>query len=145
MGGSETVFAVHLGVFASPDDRDRVMTRGAETVGALDGVTVRDVRHASAGQPAALDPDLPVGDLYAELPEQWREENPGQEPGPRETGEIRVVVTGSTADLEKAMDALTRAACPQEDHSGPCPIPWSAGFVRADDDASAAYLRARLP
>ncbi len=32
--------------------------------------------------------------------------------------------TGSVANADKASDAVRHALCPDEFHSGPCPIPW---------------------
>ena len=141
MTDQDKIFAVHLGIFASPRDRDRLLERGVENVSSIEGVVVRNACYASAEEAAALDSDLTVSDLYAELPEQWRDEHPGKDPGRRETGEIRITVVSRKPDPQTVMDALAHVACPSLEHAGPCPVPWSADFIEDDDDASSAeYL-----
>ncbi|MFD0381826.1 hypothetical protein ACFQ2B_03625 [Streptomyces stramineus] len=81
--------------------------------------------------------------LYEELPEQWRVEHPGQEPGERTVTELRVGVLGDTGQLRELLDALTALACPDPVHPGPCPVPWSAGFSEPLDEESRARLESR--
>ncbi|QKW09014.1 hypothetical protein HUT18_24160 [Streptomyces sp. NA04227] len=81
--------------------------------------------------------DMPIGEFYDELPEQWRIEHPGAEPGARRVHEIRVGTLAGGREAEALSEELTRVLCPDPEHSSPCPVPWSSGSsaVGPDEDA----------
>ncbi|SDG75070.1 hypothetical protein SAMN05421505_107179 [Sinosporangium album] len=84
--------------------------------------------------------ELTVSELYEELPEQWRLEHPGAEPGDRRVIELRIGVYGD--GLRELLDELSRLACPEPEHSSACPVPWSTNFTLPFDDHYRAYLEA---
>ncbi|MBA0054347.1 hypothetical protein E0L36_26915 [Streptomyces sp. AJS327] len=140
MTDQSKIFAVHLGIFATPEDRNRVYARGMERVSAFEDVSLRGSQYVDGEQATALDPDFSVNELYEELPQQWRDEHPGEDPGLRRISEIRLVVASRGPGPDELTTALAQGACPVLDHPGPCPVPWSADFVTGEDKVSVEYL-----
>ncbi|WP_016910313.1 hypothetical protein [Streptomyces xiaopingdaonensis] len=86
---------------------------------------------------------LSIGELYAELPEQWRIEHPGADPGERRVVELRVGVRTSASEARELSEALCRLACPDLAHEGPCALPWSSSVLDPVDEETRDELRER--
>ncbi|WP_176955542.1 hypothetical protein [Sinosporangium album] len=84
--------------------------------------------------------ELSVDELYEELPEQWRQEHPGADPSDRRVTELRIGAYGD--GVQELLDELSRLACPELDHAGACPVPWSADFTLPIDEHYRWYLEA---
>lgn len=101
-------------------------------------------RLSVAGPGQATEPGgTPLVEFYDELPQQWRYEHGGVDPGSREVHEIRVGMLASRDQMDKVRDELTRVACPDPEHNSPCPIPWSAGYTAAQDTDETVSLEQR--
>ncbi len=46
---------------------------------------------------------------------------------------VRVILEGDETSVEEAQEAIARALCPDENHPGPCPTPWTMITVRLDE------------
>ncbi|RCV54713.1 hypothetical protein DEF23_07190 [Marinitenerispora sediminis] len=86
---------------------------------------------------------MPLAEFYGELPEQWRAEHPGEEPGERMIHEIRVGMYLPEAHGHDLRQRLNRVVCPDLQHSGPCPIPWSSSYTDPAEEAERDYLERR--
>ncbi|MGK5554643.1 hypothetical protein ACSNOI_23795 [Actinomadura kijaniata] len=124
---NETV-ELRLGVYATPGDRDRLVDRLGSWLRERRGVrdwTV-EVREAHV----RLDGALTVAEMYEDLAEQWRAEQPGGGPGDRALYELYAEAEVDPALLPDPAEALgselPRLACPDLEHPGPCPVPWSS-------------------
>ncbi|SDI08575.1 hypothetical protein SAMN05421505_13337 [Sinosporangium album] len=82
--------------------------------------------------------ELSVAELYEELPEQWRQEHPGADPADRRVTELRIGVYGD--GVRALLDELCNLACPDREHHGACPVPWSSNYTVPFDDHYRAYL-----
>ncbi|MFI0819639.1 hypothetical protein ACH4TX_26180 [Streptomyces sp. NPDC021098] len=76
------------------------------------------------------------GELYEELPQQWRCQYPGAGPGERRVHEVRVGVRADRPRMDEVREALTRVICPDPGHASPCPVPWAAGYTTGRWDVS---------
>lgn len=77
------------------------------------------------------------GELYEELPQQWRCQYPGADPGERGVYEVRVgLARTSRARMDEVREGLTRVICPDPEHASPCPVPWAAGYTAGRCDVS---------
>jgi hypothetical protein len=76
------------------------------------------------------------GELYGELPHQWRCQYPGADPGERRVREIRVGLHTTRSRMDALREALTGVICPDPDHASPCPVPWAAGYTIGRWDVS---------
>lgn len=76
------------------------------------------------------------GELYEELPQQWRCQYPGADPGERRVYEARVGVRAGRPRMDEVREALTRVVCPDPEHASPCPVPWAAGYTTGRWDVS---------
>ena len=43
----------------------------------------------------------------------------------RRVWSVRMVIEATEEEAEAVTEALARALCPDDDHDGPCPIPWT--------------------
>ena len=77
-----------------------------------------------------------LGELYEELPQQWRCQYPGADPGERRVYEVRVGVRAGRPRMDEVREALTRVVCPDSEHASPCPVPWAAGYTTGRWDVS---------
>jgi hypothetical protein len=46
---------------------------------------------------------------------------------------ISAVIEATEDDATAALEAIARALCPDEDHPGYCPVPWTLISCRFDD------------
>ncbi|MGH4032300.1 hypothetical protein ACQB60_25570 [Actinomycetota bacterium Odt1-20B] len=124
----EDLYEIQLGVFAAPEALRGLVegcTRVLEERGRPYGLKVAGQGSERSGG------GMSIAEFYDELPEQWRVEHPGEDPGERENYEIRVGVVVTHAEMEELRDRLTRVACPDPGHASPCPVPWGTGHIRA--------------
>lgn len=129
---------LRLGLYGTSADRAWLT---AQARALLDARLVRwVVRTVDGEEPAEPGDDLRVADLYAELPDQWVLEHPGAHPGDRSVFELRVGVLTTEVDARALLDAFTRLPCPSPEHSGPCPVPWSADLTEPVDAHYRDYL-----
>ena len=64
----------------------------------------------------------------------------------REVWCIQVFIEATEEQADQAQEAIARALCPDENHDGYCPVPWTTvrvAFEDLDDDEKAA-LRAEF-
>jgi hypothetical protein len=47
--------------------------------------------------------------------------------------QLSVVIEATVDQRDAAFEAVARALCPDDDHSGPCPVPWTTIACRFDD------------
>ncbi|MFC7330416.1 hypothetical protein [Marinactinospora rubrisoli] len=142
---------LRLGVYGPPD----AVARLADSARDMLGQRVRDsevplawtlrvdsgdrpIEPAAGGEIPAS--EMTVEEMYDDLPQQWRDEHPGEEPGAHTTAVIRVGVLAPRDTAHDLLDALQRLACPDPEHSGPCPIPWQAGLTPPVDSRYRTYL-----
>ncbi|MFC7328871.1 hypothetical protein [Marinactinospora rubrisoli] len=140
------LYEMTIGVYATPEAVRDTVTRFGELLDAeaRAGRAVRwDVGVVDATGYADPDGDLPLTDYHDDLPEQWRLENPGQDPGKRAVHEIRVGLFVTEERGHEIGERLTHVLCPDHLHSGACPIPWSAGYTVPVDDRHRDYLEHR--
>jgi hypothetical protein len=55
----------------------------------------------------------------------------------REVWSIQVFLEATAEQAEQAQEAIARALCPDEDHDGYCPVPWTTmrvAFQELEDD-----------
>ena len=60
----------------------------------------------------------------------------------REVWVFSMIIEATAEDAEKAAEAMQRALCPDENHSGPCAVPWTlmrSRFEDLDDDERASW------
>lgn len=50
----------------------------------------------------------------------------------RRVREITVVILGTEQDVENLISVVEKTLCPEPDHPGPCPIPWSITTMDPD-------------
>lgn len=136
------LFELRLGVFATSEDLVALKAEAQailsdELRAAIEPWTI-DVDDADS--PLLSDGTISVGAFYQELPEQWADERPTEPPGDRAVFVIRVGVYTDFRRVRQLQDCLTRAACEDLLHDGPCPAPWAADFTVADDEESRSYL-----
>lgn len=48
--------------------------------------------------------------------------------------EIRLGVYATEAEATRVVEAITALLCPDPEHPGPCPVPWSVGIAPGDDE-----------
>ncbi|GLF99107.1 hypothetical protein [Streptomyces yaizuensis] len=130
------LYEIRTGVFASP-------AVAAEVAGEFRRfLTERAVPcEQSVVGPDEPTPDavMTVAELYEELPEQWAAEHPGEAPGERRVHEIRTgVLLPSREDVAGLPEELTGLLCPDSQHSGPCAVPWTAGYPTSEEEAEEA-------
>jgi hypothetical protein len=46
---------------------------------------------------------------------------------------VSAVIEATEEQKDAALDAIGRALCPEEDHPGYCPVPWTLMACRLDD------------
>lgn len=127
----DEVLDLLLGVYATPDDRDRLADRMRTWLAERPGVRDWELRILEAHEPVSADGGLSVGEMYEDLVEQWHSERPGRHPGDRALYELHAEVTADAALLPDLADELPRLACPDLVHSGPCAVPWAtASWLR---------------
>ncbi|MFI0779613.1 hypothetical protein [Streptomyces sp. NPDC021212] len=80
-------------------------------------------------------------ELYEELPQQWRCQYPGADPGERWVREIRVGLRADRPRMDEVREALTRVIRPDPEHASPCPVPWAAGYTTGRWDVSLKETR----
>ncbi|MFC7328408.1 hypothetical protein [Marinactinospora rubrisoli] len=141
------LFEARIGVFATPDGV-------AKTVAALSAL-LRKEGSMSAPLPWDIkvveeddgtDPDdMPLTEFYDELPDQWHAEHPGEDPGERTVHEIRVGMFLPEAQGHEIRQRLNLVLCPELQHSGPCPIPWSSSYVDPITESERDYLERTYP
>jgi hypothetical protein len=51
----------------------------------------------------------------------------------RELYKIEVIIEATPEQAALAQEAIGRALCPDEDHEGYCPVPWTTGVQRVAD------------
>ncbi|MFC3999973.1 hypothetical protein ACFOVU_28940 [Nocardiopsis sediminis] len=136
------LFELRLGVFAT-GAATAGLAGDARTLlaGHVPALAGWSVRMEDGGAPAAPGDALTVAELYAELPEQWRVENPGRPPGGRAVHELRIGVLADPALRRGLQDRIAALACPDPEHTGPCPVPWSSGFTDPGDATRADLER----
>ncbi|MEV0371781.1 hypothetical protein AB0I10_18445 [Streptomyces sp. NPDC050636] len=123
-------YEIQLGVYATQEDVRKLAERCVQL---LDG-RPWPYRLSVAGQDQTTEPGgMPLTEFYDELPEQWRIEHPGADPGSREIHEIRVGLPVSRQQMDRLREELARVACPDPEHRSPCPIPWSTGYTETGD------------
>ncbi|MBV2365171.1 hypothetical protein ACFPZ0_04795 [Streptomonospora nanhaiensis] len=49
--------------------------------------------------------------------------------------EIRLGVYATEEQAEELKRRITRLLCPDPDHAGPCPVPWSVALLADAEDA----------
>jgi len=60
----------------------------------------------------------------------------------REVWKFSAIIEATAADAERVSEAIARALCPEEWHSGPCEVPWTliqCRFEDLDDDERALW------
>ncbi|RJL30999.1 hypothetical protein [Bailinhaonella thermotolerans] len=135
---SRDLHELRLGLYGTAADRERLL---GEFRALLDAEAPGRWKLLTAEADDPVDDELTVADLYAELPVQWRAEHPAESPGERAVFELRAGVLATFPEARVLLDALTRAVCPDPEHPGPCPVPWSSSGVTPPlDPADRAYL-----
>ncbi|RCV50129.1 hypothetical protein [Marinitenerispora sediminis] len=152
MSENPDLYELRLGVYGTPDEVARLAESargmlGQRARGPASALSAWALRVDSGDQPiepAAGDEvpasEMTVAEMYDDLPQQWRDEHPGEEPGAHTTAVIRAGVLAPEDTAYDLLDALQRLACPDPEHSGPCPIPWQAGLTPPGEEDSRAYL-----
>ena len=51
----------------------------------------------------------------------------------REVWKLSVIIEATEAEAERASEAMQRALCPDENHDGPCDVPWTMMHCRFED------------
>jgi hypothetical protein len=51
----------------------------------------------------------------------------------RAVWQLSAVIEATEEQADAALEAIARALCPDPDHAGPCPMPWTTMRVRFDD------------
>ena len=51
----------------------------------------------------------------------------------RTVWQLTVVIEATAEQKDAALEAVARALCPDEDHPGYCPVPWTTMACRFDD------------
>lgn len=123
---SETLFEISIGVYTAAKDLVRLtadFSRRLDERGLPYQLSVAD-----------------GAESYALLPEQWRIENPGADPGTREVHELRVGVYATREEMDAIREELTRVVCPDPEHDSPCPVPWSARWSEDGLDGRYGHL-----
>lgn len=46
---------------------------------------------------------------------------------------IKVVIEATPEQADEAVDVIADALCPDQDHPGYCPVPWTTVLCRLDD------------
>jgi hypothetical protein len=46
---------------------------------------------------------------------------------------IKVLIEATREEADEALEAIARALCPDEDHPGYCPVPWTTVLCAFDD------------
>ncbi|MEU2085046.1 hypothetical protein ABZ569_24690 [Streptomyces albus] len=145
-----SLYELRIGVFASAEELSSVTASVRKRLSELvpqreEAAAEWALKTAGASELAApgLDDEMTVRELYAELPEQWQVEHPGQSPDGRAVHELRIGVSGDPENATELLDQLTATLCPEIEHSGPCPVPWSADFTLPDDEEQRAFLTAQ--
>lgn len=132
------LYEIQLGVYATPHDAQRLV----EACTRLLDDRAWPYRLSVAGPGQSTAPGgMPLTEFYDELPQQWRIEHRGADPGARQVHEIRVGLLAPEEQRDDLRAELTRVACPDPEHSSPCPVPWSAGYTEAagrSEDATEA-------
>ncbi|MDA0565084.1 hypothetical protein LG943_12245 [Streptomonospora sp. S1-112] len=49
--------------------------------------------------------------------------------------EIRLGVYATEEEAAEIKRRITRLLCPDPDHAGPCPVPWSVALLEGEEDA----------
>lgn len=134
-----------VGVYADDDAIDRLLDRARGLLKGQVASSLVERFDAAASAESDIEHDdevepMSLAELYSALPEQWRIEHPGRDPGRRSVFELRAGVLTDEDHAEQVLDDLTRLMCPDPAHSGPCPIPWSASRTGAVDDTYRDYL-----
>ncbi|GLV76141.1 hypothetical protein ACH4VS_25305 [Streptomyces hygroscopicus] len=144
------LFELRLGVYASRPDTEALADKACRLLdeyaaSGRSAVVKWTLVAALADQPAepGSSEELTVAGLYEELPEQWSEEHPGEDPGGRAVTELRVGLLGDPEQAQELLGDLSALACPDPEHSGVCSIPWSADFIQPFDEHYRAYLESQ--
>ncbi|MFR9749541.1 hypothetical protein ACL02S_00740 [Nocardia sp. 004] len=137
---------LRVSVYATEEDTQRLLHRARsllENKVAKSAVSVFATDKPFEWADQSDDPDTgleTVGGVHDDLPQQWHIENPGLDPGERSVYELRAGVIAEEHEVGPLLEALTGLLCPDDQHPGPCPIPWSASFTTAIDDTDRDYL-----
>ncbi|ASU84416.1 hypothetical protein CDO52_17860 [Nocardiopsis gilva YIM 90087] len=86
---------------------------------------------------------MTVAEFCSELPEQWRDEHPGEDPGDRTVFYVCVGLLSSREEFDYFAERLPTLICPEPFHKGPCRMPWFSGSLPPSDDEERARLEAR--
>jgi hypothetical protein len=136
MTSSVGLFEIQLGIYAADGDIAAIVDGCKRALGERVPWQLRVVEGRLGTRPGGI----PLSEFYDELPQQWSDEHLREEPGQRQVCEIRVGLLATRREMDNLREELTRVLCPEPDHSGPCPVPWSAGYSDDSDDFDRAYL-----
>lgn len=128
----ERLFEIQIGFYATEEDVTR-LTGGWTRL--LDGRAVPYQLSVARQENSAT---MPLAEFYADLPQQWRFQNPESDPGSRYIHEIRVGVLTSRPQMNALRDELTRVICPDPDHNSPCEVPWASACTDSEESPDAA-------
>ena len=67
---------------------------------------------------------------------------PGRADNDRVVFKFSAIIEATADDAERAAEAMQRALCPDENHDGPCQVPWTmtqCRFEDLDDDERAMW------
>ncbi|GAA1988833.1 hypothetical protein GCM10009799_13160 [Nocardiopsis rhodophaea] len=85
-----------------------------------------------------------IAEMYEELPEQWRDEHPGETPDNRSVFEVRVGILSTWEEYDYLNERLPLLICPEPFHKGPCRMPWSVASCSSSVSPELrVYLEAR--
>ncbi|RKT82390.1 hypothetical protein SAMN05421805_11640 [Saccharopolyspora antimicrobica] len=134
----EHLTEIRFGIYATPDDAARI-TEGCGAVLRESGVA-HELSLTGPERTASAE-DMPLTEVYDELPEQWRLQHSATDPGSRRIHEIRIGLATGHPESAPIRDALTRVICPDPEHPSPCPIPWSSSSEAAGERQYGHLLR----
>ncbi|GAA1160716.1 hypothetical protein GCM10009654_16320 [Streptomyces hebeiensis] len=124
---SAHLYEIQVGIFATPGGVEKV-AEGFEHL--LRQRAVPYVLTVLDQDQRTRDGEMKLSEFYDELPPHWTDLRGGADPGDRRVHEFRIgVLLPSREQMDALRSALTSTLCPDPDHDGACPIPWSSGFV----------------
>jgi hypothetical protein len=58
----------------------------------------------------------------------------------RRVWHVTAVIEASAQDADAAAEAIARALCPDPDHEGPCPLPWTIMLCEVEEPDRSRWL-----
>jgi hypothetical protein len=58
----------------------------------------------------------------------------------RRVWRVTAVIEASAEDADAVAEAITRALCPDPDHEGWCPVPWTIMLCEVEEPDRSRYL-----